>query len=210
MSSSLKLSTALPGDDAINGLDALADDLVGDPSQMICAVIICDVKDVRFVTDLEAHIPTLRFRRGEAWPLAETPEAVRIAMIQRSEARLGRTPLPFGEVVVKGPDAADRPNPDDCDHVDFHVERDHLEDVPEGTFRAVCLRCGWIEYRPIGDLEDFMAMRGYGQDDDQSDDQDQLPAERPDDVPEVWVYGDDVEADAHAATAALYAVEEVE
>ena len=28
MSNSLKLSTALPGDDEINGLDALADDLV--------------------------------------------------------------------------------------------------------------------------------------------------------------------------------------
>ncbi len=189
MSDKLKLSTALPGDEAINGLDALADQLVDQPSQMICAVIICDVKDVRYITDLEAHVPTLRFRRGEAWPLADTPEAVRIAMIQRSEARLGRTPLPFGEVSTKPVEGKDRPNPDDCDHVDYHIERDHLEDVPEGTFRAVCLRCGWIEYRPVGDLEDFMEVRGFGKDDEQEE----LPAERPDDAPEVWVYGDDDE-----------------
>ena len=180
MSNSLKLSTALPGEDEVNGLDALADDLVSDPSKMVCAVLILDVKDVRYITDLEAHVPTLRFRRGEAWPLADTPEAVRIAMIQRSEARLGRTPLPFGEVSTK-PEGKDRPNPDDCDHVDYHIERDHLEDVPEGTFRAVCLRCGWIEYRPVGDLEDFMAARGFGKDD----------------APEVWVYGDDDEPTEH-------------
>ncbi len=188
MSDKLKLSTALPGDEAINGLDALADQLVDQPSQMICAVIICDVKDVRYITDLEAHVPTLRFRRGEAWPLADTPEAVRIAMIQRSEARLGRTPLPFGEVAVKPAEGKERPSPDDCDHVDYHIERDHLKDVPEGLFRAVCLRCGWIEYRPAVDLEDFMAARGFGKDDD---DQEELPSERPDDAPEVWVYGDD-------------------
>lgn len=188
MSNSLKLSTALPGEDEVNGLDALADDLVSDPSKMICAIVILDVKDVRYITDLEAHVPTLRFRRGEAWPLADTPEAVRIAMIQRSEARLGRTPLPFGEVAVKPAEGKERPNPHDCDHVDYHIERDHLKDVPEGLFRAVCLRCGWIEYRPAVDLEDFMAARGFGKDDD---DQEELPSERPDDAPEVWVYGDD-------------------
>lgn len=194
MSDKLKISTALPGDEAINGLDALADQLVDQPSQMICAVIICDVKDVRYITDLEAHVPTLRFRRGEAWPLADTPEAVRIAMIQRSEARLGRTPLPFGEVAVKTAEGKERPSPDDCDHVDYHIERDHLKDVPEGLFRAVCLRCGWIEYRPAVDLEDFMAARGFGKDDD---DQEELPSERPDDAPEVWVYGDDDEPTEH-------------
>lgn len=51
MSDLLKLSTALPGDQEINGLDALAAALVEDPSRMVCAVLILDVKDVRYITD---------------------------------------------------------------------------------------------------------------------------------------------------------------
>ena len=163
MSNSLKLSTALPGDDEINGLDVLAEPIVTDPSQMICVVAVLDVKDVRYITDLEAHVPTLRFRRGEAWPLSETPEAVRVAMIERAEQRLGRTPLPFGEVLAKRAD--DKPQPDDCDHVDFTVERDHLEDVPEGMVRETCLRCGWVQYQPADTLDERMEAAGLGKDD---------------------------------------------
>lgn len=152
MSDSLKLSTALPGDDEINGLDSLAEDLVRNPDGMICAVIICDVKDVRYVRDLEAHIPTLRFRRGEAWPLNETPEDVRLAMIERAEQRMGRVPLPFGEMPSKKRADDTKPNPDECDHTDYIIERDHLEDVPAGMFRETCLRCGWNRYQPVAGL----------------------------------------------------------
>lgn len=155
MSDALKLSTALPGDKEINGLDHLAEALVAKPGDMVCAVLILDVKDIRYVPDAEAHIPTLRFRRGEAWLVGDTPEAVRMAMVARSEERTGRTPLPFGEVESKK-EGRDRPTPDDCDHVDFHVERDHLEDVPDGMFRATCHRCGWIEYHPVSELEDYL------------------------------------------------------
>ena len=180
MSDSLKLSTALPGDDEINGLDAHADTLVSDPSQMVCAVLILDVKDVRYIidtavladleaglvcavlildvkdvryiTDSEGHVPTLRFRRGEAWLLADTPEAVRLAMIERAEQRMGRTPLPFGELGSKSTRDDTRPDPHDCDHVEYQIERDHLEDVPDGQFRETCLRCGWVQYQPVADL----------------------------------------------------------
>lgn len=202
MSNSLKLSTALPGDDEINGLDVLAEDLTHDPSRMICAVIVCDVKDVRYVRDLEAHIPTLRFRRGEAWPLSETPEGVRIAMIERAEERLGRTPLPFGEIVVK---ADDRPRDDGCDHVEFQVERDHLEDVPEGTFRSSCLRCGLIEYHPIEDLAKYMDRKGFGKDEPDAE----LPGVRTGDEPEVWVFEGKPQASVSdlAAAAVLHLVE---
>ena len=164
MSDLLKLSTALPGDQEINGLDALAAALVEDPSRMVCAVLILDVKDVRYITDVEAHVPTMRFRRGEAWLVDETPEEVRLAMVQRSEERTGRTPLPFGEVETKKADK-DRPDPHDCDHVDFTVERDHLEDVPEGMVRETCLRCGWVQYQPADTLEERMEARGLGKDD---------------------------------------------
>lgn len=163
MSDLLKLSTALPGDQEINGLDALAAALVEDPSRMVCAVLILDVKDVRYITDVEAHVPTMRFRRGEAWLVDETPEEVRLAMVQRSEERTGRTPLPFGEVETKKADK-DRPDPHDCDHVDFTVERDHLEDVPDGMVRETCLRCGWVQYQPADTLEERMEARGLGKD----------------------------------------------
>ena len=164
MSDLLKLSTGLPGDQEINGLDALAAALVEDPSRMVCAVLILDVKDVRYITDVEAHVPTMRFRRGEAWLVDETPEEVRLAMVQRSEERTGRTPLPFGEVETKKADK-DRPDPHDCDHVDFTVERDHLEDVPEGMVRETCLRCGWVQYQPADTLDERMEAAGLGKDD---------------------------------------------
>jgi len=163
MSDALKLSTALPGDQEINGLDALAAALVEDPSRMVCAVLILDVKDVRYITDVEAHVPTMRFRRGEAWLVDETPEEVRLAMVQRSEERTGRTPLPFGEVETSKADK-DRPDPHDCDHVDFTVERDHLEDVPEGMVRETCLRCGWVQYQPADTLDERMEAAGLGKD----------------------------------------------
>ena len=193
MSNSLKLSTALPGEDEINGLDSLADDLVSDPSRLICAIVILDVKDVRYITDLEAHVPTLRFRRGEAWPLADTPEAVRIAMIQRSEERLGRSPLPFGEVAVAKADGKDRPDPDDCDHVEFTIERDHLEDVPDGMFRETCLRCGFHRYQPESELPEALARIDAQAGPDLFAGDDEPAPVRPDDAPEVWVYGDDDE-----------------
>lgn len=194
MSNSLKLSTALPGEDEINGLDSLAEGLVADPSRMVCVVAILDVKDIRYLVDVEAHVPTLRFRRGEAWPLESTPEEVRLAMIRRAEDRLGKTPLPFGEVLAKRSDD-DRPNPDDCDHTDFTIERDHLEDVPDGMFRETCLRCGFHRYQPESELEDALArIDAQGAPNlfavDDAEGEDPTPI-RPDDAPEVWVYEGD-------------------
>lgn len=203
MSDSLKLSTALPGDDEINGLDALAEDLTHDPAQLLCAVLILDVKDVRYIRDLEAHVPTLRFRRGEAWLLNDTPEEVRLAMIERAEERMGRTPLPFGELGATKGQRDDRPNPDDCDHTDFTIERDHLEDVPDGMFRETCLRCGFHRYQPESELEDALArIDAQGAPNlfavDDAEGEDPTPI-RPDDAPEVWVYeGDEQPANPDA------------
>lgn len=203
MSNSLKLSTALPGDDEINGLDVLAEPIVTDPSQMICVVAVLDVKDVRYIRDLEAHVPTLRFRRGEAWLLNDTPEEVRLAMIERAEERMGRTPLPFGELGATKGQRDDRPNPDDCDHTDFTIERDHLEDVPDGMFRETCLRCGFHRYQPESELEDALArIDAQGAPNlfavDDAEGEDPTPI-RPDDAPEVWVYeGDEQPANPDA------------
>lgn len=101
MSDTLKLAGALPGIEDINGLDVFADDLVEDPDgTTITAVVILDVKEVRYSIAKGAHIPTLQVRRVEGWLTQDTPQAVRDALVTRQEKRTGRTPLDFGVVEV--------------------------------------------------------------------------------------------------------------
>lgn len=97
MSDLLKLSSALPGNAEINGLDRLAELLVKDPEgATVTAVVTFDVKDVRYVVEKGLHVPTIQVRRAEGWLTEDTPAAVRDAMIAAGEKRLNRTPLPFG------------------------------------------------------------------------------------------------------------------
>ena len=97
MSDLLKLASFLAGDPETNGLDSLAEALVKDPEgTTITAVVTFDVRDVRYVIDKGAHVPTIQVRRAEGWLTEDTPAAVRDAMIARGEARLNRRPLPFG------------------------------------------------------------------------------------------------------------------
>lgn len=154
MSDALKLSSALPGKEEINGLDALAEKLAEDPAQMLCSIIIWDVKDVRYIPDLEAHVPTLRFRRGEAWLVSDTPEAIRQALVERTEKRTNSTPLPFGEVEVKTKAAAG----EECDHSDM-VD---FEDPGQGAIVGKqCSRCGLIERYAPEDYEYFDCECGH-------------------------------------------------
>jgi hypothetical protein len=101
VSDTLKLASAMPGDDEINGLDSFAEALVDNPDgTTLTAVIIFDVKDVRYSPKTGAHVPTIQFRRGEAWLTEDTPQPVRDAMLARQEKRTGRTPLDFGVLEV--------------------------------------------------------------------------------------------------------------
>lgn len=103
MSDLLRLSSALPGDAEINGLDRLADALVEDPEgQTITAIVTFDVKDVRFAVKEGIHVPTIQVRRAEGWLTEDTPKEVREALIAAGEARLNKAPLPFG--VLEGDD----------------------------------------------------------------------------------------------------------
>ena len=103
MSDLLKLSSALPGDSEINGLDRLADALVEDPEgQTITAIVTFDVKDVRYVVEKGIHVPTIQVRRAEGWLTEDTPTPVRDALIAAGEKRLNKAPLPFGVLEVDG------------------------------------------------------------------------------------------------------------
>lgn len=99
MSALLKLSGALPGITDVNGLDCYADTLAQDPDgTTITAIVIFDVKDVRYSVAEGAHIPTIQVRRVEGWLTEDTPQEVRDALVERQEKRTGRTPLEFGVV----------------------------------------------------------------------------------------------------------------
>jgi len=99
MSRLLKLSGALPGITDVNGLETFAQDLVDDPDgTTVTAIVIFDVKDVRYSVAEGAHIPTVQVRRVEGWLTQDTPQEIRDALVARQEKRTGRTPLEFGVV----------------------------------------------------------------------------------------------------------------
>ena len=151
MSESLRLSSKLPGDPNINGLDALAPELAADPSRIIVALVWLDVAKIASYPET---IPTVRVRKVE--PLgtpADVPAAIVELAQHREAARTGRTPLPFEVIETKEPkkDLGRRPVDDGCDHVDVQVEGDTIDGVPEGMIRETCLRCGIVRHIPAED-----------------------------------------------------------
>lgn len=101
MSAKLKLSGALPGIEDVNGLDAYAATLAEDPEgTTVTAIVIFDVKDVRYSVAEGVHVPTVQVRRVEGWLTEDTPQAIRDALVARQEKRTGRTPLDFGVLEV--------------------------------------------------------------------------------------------------------------
>lgn len=138
MSDSLKLSSALAGVDDTNGLDHLADTLAADPTQRIAAIVIFDVKEVRYLRKTEAHVPTIEVFRAEGWLLEDAPDAIRKALVARQEQRTNRTPLPFEATSIPKRGHED----DDCDHTD----QVPIEDPELGLRIGLrCVRCGLIE-----------------------------------------------------------------
>lgn len=96
MSASVKLSSKLPGDFEVNGLDSFAQDLIDDPQRLRIAVVWLDTQKVTVDTDSGTEVPTVRVRRIE--PLGdagEVSQAIRDAVGAAMEERTGRTPLPF-------------------------------------------------------------------------------------------------------------------
>lgn len=110
MSAAVKLSSsALPGDPEVNGIDAIAAQLVdhasveGNPTR--CAIVWYDVDKITWDVDTDAHVPTIRARRIEDLGLlSDVPADVRQLAEKAAEKRTGKTPLPFDDVEVLAPD----------------------------------------------------------------------------------------------------------
>jgi hypothetical protein len=103
MSASVKLSSKLAADEELNGVDALHDDLLDEPTAIRCALVWFDAP--RSTRDAEAgtEVPTIRIRKIEPIGLAaEVPDVIRKAVADAYHDRSGVNPLPFDQVEVDG------------------------------------------------------------------------------------------------------------
>jgi hypothetical protein len=92
----VRLSSALPGNDDINGLDHIAAELVEHPEKLRLVLAWVDVSEVRDVTDTGARVPVVRWRRIE--PVGDAnnaPQELRDMALRLYEERTGKTPLPI-------------------------------------------------------------------------------------------------------------------
>ena len=125
MSAKIALSSKLPGDDEVNGLDSLHQAIVDNPHQVIAALVWLDVPKITTDTEVDdpdkAQRPTVRVRRIEPFGSVDKvpAEVIKLALDLQS-ARTGRTPLPFDKidarlshVEIVRPDDADYQDPDD-------------------------------------------------------------------------------------------------
>ena len=104
MSAIVKLSSKLPGDPEINGLDSLHKELLLDPHQIVCAIVWLKVKDVRQIIegpdDGPAEIPTVGLARIEPIDVVDrVPAEIQKLAAELYEKRTGRDPLPMSQLV---------------------------------------------------------------------------------------------------------------
>ena len=100
MSATVKLSSKLPGDPEINGLDAIAEQL-HDPETPIC--VIAWVVPSKVTEDLATglRVPTVEVRRIE--PIgtpAKVPQVIQDLAAELYEKRTNRNPLPFSALMA--------------------------------------------------------------------------------------------------------------
>lgn len=102
MSAAVKLSSKLPGDGEINGLDSIAGELLSDPQELVPCFVLLDVSKEIVDVDAGTRVPVVRVRRIE--PLApdvgSVSDGVRKAVAEAEEARTGRKAIPLSMVEV--------------------------------------------------------------------------------------------------------------
>lgn len=102
MSAVVKLSSKLPGDGEINGLDAQAAWLEDHPDELLVCIAYVDTQKLTIDTDTGEHVPTVRVRRIEPLgTLDQVGKPVRAALAAAEEKRTGRSAIPF-EIVEVG------------------------------------------------------------------------------------------------------------
>jgi hypothetical protein len=102
VSKSVKLAGRLPGSIESNGMYSVEGALVESPKERRLAVIWYDVPKITDDVETGDRVPTIRILRIEPiGDVDEASQALQELVLQKAEARLGATPLPFGDV---GPD----------------------------------------------------------------------------------------------------------
>lgn len=106
MSATVKLSSKLPGDPEVNGLDAYADHLLNQPDELLVAIVYFDSPKELVDHEADTRVPVARIRRVEPLgTIPDVPQPVRDAMAEAEEDRTGRKALPFE--IVEAPRSAD-------------------------------------------------------------------------------------------------------
>lgn len=97
----VKLSGALPAEDAENGLDYLSGHLADNPEgSLVLALVVLDVRSVTHDIVQDVYVPMLRIREIEAVPLDMAPDLyerlrdLRIARRGAEQDTLPEEPLP--------------------------------------------------------------------------------------------------------------------
>lgn len=99
MSDKVKLVGKLAGDDDLQGLDSMADELLDNPEQVQVAVIHFDVSKIVEDTDEHNRVPYVRIRRFEpVGDVDNAPDELQRIVTQAVEDRTGKAPLPFDAV----------------------------------------------------------------------------------------------------------------
>lgn len=102
MSALVKLSSKLPGDFEVNGIDQQVEELIDEPKALRIAVVWYDTLKVTMDTDSGDQIPTIRVRRIEPLGVADdVTDAIKKTVSKAMQERTGRTPLPFNITSVE-------------------------------------------------------------------------------------------------------------
>lgn len=100
MSATVKLSTKLPGDPEINGLDHIHPRLIVDDTPILCLAWVVPTKVVEDLATQE-RIPTVEVRRIEPIGSVDTvPQHIVDLAAELYEKRTGRNPLPIGSLLA--------------------------------------------------------------------------------------------------------------
>lgn len=108
MSAIIKLSSKLPGDEEINGLDAKASHFLESETPVLCLAWVVTKHITKYLGDDGAapvEVPTVEVRRVE--PIGtpgNVPQHVQDLAAELYEARTGRNPLPIGELLAPAGD----------------------------------------------------------------------------------------------------------
>lgn len=101
MSAAVRLSSRLSKDDETNGLDSLQDDLLANPSQVVCAIVWLVSDTITENVETGDRVPRVVVKRIEPIGVIDkVPADVIKLALELQEKRTGKRPLPFGVTEV--------------------------------------------------------------------------------------------------------------